>query len=418
MVEKDNDVQRRILADCTRLGKEMQEWTECLFHRRGSSVPPRDLHETIDPYHSDSEDDEIEEYIKDPITSGRIYLQDAITVVYRLAAKLGAVSREQHDAPLFEFEKSRLVSSASSYICMVVFPPGSPLSRVSGPPCATVAQARRTACYQACAELFGLNCLDYRLFPLPTNFTSSPNRSAVPPNLMESQIIDEDAKASFQDSNAEIKSFGTHCYLRKNPNFWDQADLTTCERLYPTVIMTHHPDGPSQPHSPIMILTRYPLPSLPTFTLFFSGIPGSVHFTQGAPSVVAGGRLEDLRLYTIRICRAITNKPFVCLLKKMPYFFAPLGSTWEAPPDSSPQNGNYANVVDHIPWDLVALAARNWVVPLTSTDLHGITKEVQDAVIQDRWAEFTRRYDAIRMRPDLTPMSKPLDSPVSHLYPS
>jgi endoribonuclease Dicer len=271
-------------------------------------------------------------------------------------------------------------------------------------------------CYQACAELFHLNCLDYRLFPLPKNITSSRDTNTVPTDSIESHAIDEEAKAPIQDTNAEIKSLGTHCYLRKKPDFWDQVDATTCDRLYPTVISTNHSNNLSQPHSPILILTRNPLPSLPNFTLFFSGIPGTVRFTQGASFEVGDDRLEDLHLYTIRICRAIANKPFVCPLKKMQYFFAPLGSTWEAPPYSSSQNGSYPNVVNHIPWDLVALAANSWVVPLASRNLQSITKDVEDAVIQDRWVEFTRRYDVVRMRPDLTPMNKPLDSPVSHCY--
>lgn len=413
MLERGNDAQRRILADCTQLGVEMQEWTERLSHQRGSSVPPRDLHETVNPYHSDSEDDESGECIKDPTTSGRIYLQDAITVIYRLVANLGTICHEEPDAPLFEFEESRLASSASpSYICTVVFPPGLPVPKVSGPSCQTIAQARRAACYQACAKLFNLNCLDYRLFPLPTRITSLRETSTDSPDLMESHGIDEDA--NFRDSNVGIKALGTHCYLRKKPDFWNQVDAMTCGRLYPTVISTNHSDDLSQPHSPILILTRNPLPPLPSFTLFFSGIPGTVHFTHGASFEVGDDRLKDLHLYTMRICRAIANKPFVCSLKKIQYFFAPLGPTWETPLDSSPQDGNYPNVTSHIPWDLVALAANSWVVPLASMSPQGITKDVEDAVIQDRWVEFTRRYDVVRMRPDLTPMSKPLDSPVSH----
>jgi endoribonuclease Dicer len=51
MAERGNDVHRRILADCTQLSVEMQEWIERQFHDQGYSVPPQSLHETTNPYH-------------------------------------------------------------------------------------------------------------------------------------------------------------------------------------------------------------------------------------------------------------------------------------------------------------------------------------------------------------------------------
>jgi endoribonuclease Dicer len=413
MVQRGNDVHRRILSDCTQLSVDMQEWTERLFHDPGSSVPPRSLHETTNPYHSDSEDDESDNYIKDPITSGRIYLQDAVTVVYRLAASLGDSNDEHHDPPLFEYEKSwDAIGSSPTYICTVSFPPGSPVTKVSGPSCASISHARRAACYQACLELFNRNLLDYRLFPLPTSVVS--HRDTMPPEPTEPDVSKEDAnKFPPPDLNA-VKILGTHCYPRKKPDFWDQSETAKCNRLHPTVIFTYYSDDSSRPYGPLLILTRHPLPPLPSFNLFFSNIPGVIHFMQGASFEVDEDRLEDIHLYTIRICRAIANKPFVCPLERMPYFFAPLAPTWKAPMDSSSRKWKHPNVVKHIPWDLVTLAANSWVVPLVSRNLRSMTKDVEDAVIQDRWVEFTRRYDVVRLRPDLTPMSKPVDSPVCY----
>ena len=50
---------------------------------------------------------------------------------------------------------------------------------------------------------------------------------------------------------------------------------------------------------------------------------------------------------------------------------------------------------------------------LNTQDLQTLIADTEDAVIQDRWAEFTRKYYCIRMRPDLNPFSKPEDSLVS-----
>ena len=414
MVERGNDVHRRILSDCTQLSVEMQGWTERFFHDRGSSVPPRSIHETPNPYHSDSEDDESSDYIKDPTTSGRIYLQDAITVIYRLAASLGTINDEQPDLALFEYSESRETAGAlPKYICTIIFPPGSPLSKVSGPLCASMPQARRVACYQACVELYSRNVLDYRLFPLSTRVISHRDRVLVPLGRTELYFNkDNDLDIHPQVPNADVKITGAHCYPRKKPDFWDGSKNAGCDRLYPTVIFTNYSDDPSRPYGPLLILTKQPLPPLPSFKLFFSNIPGTIHLTQGASFEVDENRLEDIYLYTLRICRAISNKPFVCSLEKMQYFFAPLSPTWKAPTDASSKKWKHPNVVKHIPWELVTLAANSWVVPLASRNLRSMTKDVEDAVIQDRWVEFTRRYDVVRIRSDLTPLSKPVDSPV------
>jgi endoribonuclease Dicer len=414
MAERGNDAHRRILSDCTKLSIEMQSWTERLFHDPGSSVPPRSLHETSNPYHSESEDDVSDDYIKDPTTSGRIYLQDAITVVYRLAANLGNINDEQADPSLFEYEKSQEAAGTSpTYVCTVILPPGSPVSKVSGPSCMSVPHARRAACYQACVELFDRNVLDYRLFPLSTNYIGHQSATSIPSGQTGPHLNTADINISPPDPHTETKAFGTHCYPRKKPDFWDQSGTGNFDCLYPTVITTDYSDDSSHPYSPLMILTRQPLPHLPSFRLFFSNIPGVVHLTQGASFKVDEEHLEDLHQYTIRICRAIANKPFTCPLEKMQYFFAPLAPTWKAPRDSLSKR--YPNVSTHIPWDLVTLAANSWVVPLASRSMR---KDVEDAVIQDRWVEFTRRYEVVRMRPDLTPMSKPLDSPVCLSCPS
>lgn len=399
MVERGNDVHRRILADSTLLDNEMQGWTEHVVRNYGNRVPPPSLHETTDPYHSDSDDDEADDCIRDPTTGGRIYLRDAITVVYRLAASLG--NTNNGDESLFQFQEfPESIDTPPRFICTVTFPKGSPISLIDGPSCTSFSQARRAACFKACQELFNRNVLDYRLFPLPRD----PNC-----HLDEPSDATEDAISAI-----ESKSSGTKNYPRKKPEFWGASNDTSRNRLYPTVVSTSYSDDPSRPYAPLLILTRHPLPPLPSFKLFFSTVPGTVHLTQGAFFEVDEDRLKDIHFYTLRLCRTIANKPFECPLEKMQYFFAPLEAT--VLPVLTSKKWKHPNVFKHIPWQLVTLAANNWIVPLASRNVRSLTKDVEDAVVQDRWVEFTRRYDVVRMRPDLTPLSKPIDSPVRKLY--
>lgn len=415
MVERSNDVHRRILSQITQLDSDMLRWTETVCNRPQSSIPPRTLRETINSYHSDSEEDEDDErgeFIKDPTTSGRIYAQDATTVLYRFAAALGSTDEEAAERPLFEYEEEQ---TTRAYICTILLP-GSPVHKMSGPTRLSMSHSRRAACYQACVELSNQGFLSYRLFPLPSNVAARHEQELNGSGPAVNDLANMECLPP-QTMSTENKSLGTRCYPRKTPDFWSNTESIPSTYLYPTVISTNHSDDASQPHAPILILTRQPLPVLSNFKLFFSGVPALVRFTRGAAFQVDEARLHDIYMYTIRICRAIANKPFVCSLGNMPYFFAPVAPAWEEPGGDLAlvdQRWELPNVVDLIPWDLVALAARDWVVGLKLGNLEELVKDVEDAVIQDRWVEFTRRYDAVKMRPDLSPLSKPADSPVCY----
>jgi len=389
MVERASVVHRRILSQSTQLDHDMQEWSNILCQSQGSSVPPQTLRETIIPYHSDS-GDEADEFIEDPTTRGRIYLEDATVVIYRFAASVQCIDERKLHQPLFKFGEKR---GGRAY-CTIMLP-GSPIHGVSGSHSFSVSHARRAACYKACLELHKKGFLDYRLFPLPSR-------------IREQQPAGVDFSTEHPSINMNNKVLGTHCYLRKKPYFWSDKDSATITSLYPTIISTDHPP---QRHASMLILTRRPLPTFESFNIFFSGIPSVVWLKPGAEFQLDEARLNDVYRYTIRICRAIANKPFVCPLTNMTYFFAPLGPTWKEGPINP---WELPNVVNHIPWNLVSLAAQKWVVELRSDEHGSMAKDIEDAVIQDRWVEFTRRYEAVIMRTDLSPLSKPIDSPVRH----
>ncbi|GAW07656.1 Dicer-like protein 1 [Lentinula edodes] len=58
---------------------------------------------------------------------------------------------------------------------------------------------------------------------------------------------------------------------------------------------------------------------------------------------------------------------------------------------------------------------KNWTIPPDSDILPAFdpivvgTRVYEDALIQDRWTQYTRRYDAVKIRLDLNPLSKPRD---------
>lgn len=389
LAERGNEIHRRILFQITHLDAKMLRWTESICNTLQSSVPPYKLRECVASYHSDDDDDDdlTREFLRDPTTSSRIYLEDATTVVYRFSSKLSCdgegVNAEQ---TLFEFEDERKAfDMPHKYVCTVLLPE-TPVHRTSGPPSISRAIARRAACYKVCESLAKTGLLDYRLFPLSSNLTAK----------------NEPALDLSNDKG------GARSYIRKHPDFWINTGSKSTELLYP-IIISDYADEAMQPHSPFLILTRQPLPVLASFKLFFAGVSATVNFKRGAPFHPIDIHLTNLYLYTVRLVRIITNKPYACPMANMMYFFAPLTVKWSSLKDNTIV---LPSVVEHIPWDLVALAGNKFAVPLKNGTLGDVEQDIKGAVIQDRWVEFTRRYDAVRMRPDLTPLSKPLDSPV------
>jgi len=401
MVERGNDIHRRISSRITNLDADMLRWTEVLCNSAGSSVPPQSLRETINPYHSESDgEDEDEqggtpgEYIQDPTTGGRIYLQDATTVIYRYASRMQ--SKGTTNRRLFEFQDiHKEFGIPRAHICSIDLP-GTPINKIAGDTLPSKAEARRSACFRACEKLYNLGSLDCQLVPLPCN--------------LRAQHEYERNKNSEKDSFPEIKQSGTRSYLRKLPNFWKNIPTTIPSVLYPTIVYTAAPSEGSHSFGPIVILTREPLPSLHSFRIFFSGIPIHIHFQKALPIQVDETRIKDIHAYTVRICRTIMNKALVCSLEETAYFFLPLPIDWCLPLDN---DMGIPDIVETIPWDLVSLAGQHWAVPIKRTSAEDLVNDLQDAVVQDRFIEFTRRYKVAKLRRDLTPLSKPTDSPVS-----
>ncbi|THH17944.1 hypothetical protein EW146_g2946 [Bondarzewia mesenterica] len=392
-----------------RLDVPLQLWAEKVASSPRGAVPPRELHETHDPYLSESEDeDEPDSYIKDPTTSGRIRLQDATGIIYRFASAVKDTDDDFADIPLFEFQDITCEGNAQrQFVCTVNLPAAVPITHIRGRPCASISLARRVACFETCSALFDQGLLDYHFFPQPLNSSAFRNGA---PDI--SEVLEDDIATLPPKGSSQNKLNGTRCYPRKQPDFWSNtlAAKPNPDCLYPVIVVADRYLNSNEPYGPMMVLTRLPLPSISNFKLFDSGVATDVHLRKGAAFDIDQQRLHDLYRYTIRVCRTLLNKPFVCPLDRMPYFFAPVKLSWEGVSDQTDYRWRLPKVVDAIPWDLVSLAAKHWVVPLQSGSVEAIATDVTDAIIQDRWVEFTRRHYVICVRPDLTPLSKPPDS--------
>lgn len=213
------------------------------------------------------------------------------------------------------------------------------------------------------------------------------------------------------EKKAAVASSSVFRYPRKRPDFWtDIAPLPSrAGRLYATILSIRDLNGTH--HAPILVLTREPLPDLPDFSVFSSGLSTTVNLKRASPIDYNEEQLSALYGYTTRVFRVITNKPFTCPVDNLPYLLAPLDNSFGL---YAAQHGSLTElqVDEHIPWEAIQLAADEFIVPLVSDGNLSKNDFAADAVVQDRKVEFTNRYYITKVRRDLTPLSKADDSPV------
>uniref|UniRef100_A0A0W0FCG8 RNase III domain-containing protein n=1 Tax=Moniliophthora roreri TaxID=221103 RepID=A0A0W0FCG8_MONRR len=391
LVQKKCARQRRTLSRISQTSSALRQWASALPYPTGSAVPPEIQQDPIDSYLSDSdeEDDAILEYIEDATTGGLITPRNATSVLYSFLSRYGPAA-PGYDS-LFEFDEVG-GGYLKGYTCRVVLP-GLPINCSWSSVSTSKAYARRRASHECCLELFKAGLLDYRFFP--------PSQKRLR-NFEKSFVIPPDALPPLGDVYS-----GNRTYARKAPEFWTHAAMINPTRLFPLIIrvMISHSSIPH--HAPMLMLTSQPLPDLPSFKVYFSGIPVEIHLEKAATITVDDRRLQDLHMYTMRVWRNIRNRAFVCPRDKMLYFFAPLRG------DEVVKKGNPTLLPDisgAISWDSIALAAQHYAVPMKFGSVDDVTLDIEDAVIQDRWAQFTRRYDVVRLRPDLSPLSPPFET--------
>jgi endoribonuclease Dicer len=334
-------------------------------------------------------------FILDPTTSCRLYSHHAHEVIGRVAAELAKSDQTWHDQPIFEYEQSQ----DGSAICTLTFPSGAPFQRISGFEYHSRTDAKRSACYQTCRKLFDQGLLDHHHFPL----NDSDLRST-----LTNKSASSGGEPTLTNLDENVKRNGVQSYPRRSPVFWTNSFMVS-DQLYPTVILPQQ----GSDLTPIVLLTRLPLPHMPSFDLFFSGAPIHICFQNGCPFSLDHDKIRDLRRYTLRLHRIIGNKPFVCDQKSMPYFLAPLSPSW-ADTSNQHRKSSWAlpDVLSHIPWNAVILAASKAFVHMKTDSTQCIEAEFNDSVVQDRWVEYTRRYFTLKVRHDLSPLHKPSEEEV------
>lgn len=215
------------------------------------------------------------------------------------------------------------------YIASVVLPDGSPIKTIQGIPQRTKQLARCSAAFEACRILIQRGYIDKHLQPafarkLPTM------RSA-------RLALSADKKSEYE--------------MLVKPRFWSLClGPEPPAVLYQTTISLSQPAALGHPSRPLILLSRNPLPDIPSAPLFFGGGQTStVRLSPSQPSLeVTSEEIVALSGFTLRLFAHVFSKQYEAEPHELPYFIAPCSV-------SKDQN---EGGVSNIDWEVVNYVAR------------------------------------------------------------
>ena len=192
--------------------------------------------------------------------------------------------------------------SSGSYLYEVQLPSRSPIQSFVGKPSIRKAQAKRSAAFEACVQLFQAGFLNDQLVPI--------YHSRKLPLMRNAALA------------LNMKKTGKYT-MRAKPNIWEKGRETTPMKLYAVVLDVS--DSLDRPHRPLVLLTRIPLPDLPEFPLFLSARRQTLVRTTSISEAISVSpeRLEKLTVFTLRIFNDVFNKEYEFDVQKVSYWLAP-----------------------------------------------------------------------------------------------
>ncbi|KAL1739966.1 hypothetical protein HDZ31DRAFT_48445, partial [Schizophyllum fasciatum] len=384
LAERGKPMHRRITEGLTQSNADLGRWMMTLFANR-TLAPQGPLGlPSATQYVPDHDDDDNEKDIVlvNATTGGRLNAHEAVSAIYTYAATLGVAP----NVAILELRWLR-EGNCAGFTC-TVYLPGSPAPVVLGPLASSRWQARRAACVQACKNLYQHGALDSRYF----------RHRRIP------------GAGALTYSKPTGGASGS-TYTRRVPPFWGEcARAPASDGVYPVVVECLERGGPER-YRPLVLLTRHPLPDLPTTRVYEVPNVREVRVRRAEPLQLDDERRLLLTRYTERTIRTTANKEFTCASGEMLWTVAPLLSGWQ-----SPGAGAALDISGDIDWQGMEASVEDLYLPIQRGTPDELAAYMSDGVVQGRRSEMTRRYFFVRVRRDLTPLSKPADSPREALY--
>jgi endoribonuclease Dicer len=265
------------------------------------------------------------------------------------------------------------------FICEVILPEESPIRGAIGRPCSTKQVAKCSAAFETCLLLRKGKYLDEYLSPIFTKQLPA----------MRNALLALDS--------GKCEAYG----MRTKPDCWAAGSIPA--ELFVTVLNLDNPESLDRASQPLALLTRLPVPQLPSFALHFGrGKNSPVQCSSISKSLkVDLSVVHQLNIFSLCIFDDVFSKGYESDTTKMPYFLAPVQPQAGYNPSADPS--------DLIAWDILksiddyqtAQGDQPWenMTWKTQTD-----EFFQDKYIVDPW-DGSRKLWTV----GLAPQYKPLD---------
>jgi endoribonuclease Dicer len=194
---------------------------------------------------------------------------------------------------------------SKQFIGEVILPEESPIRGTIGRTASTKQVAKCSAAFETCLLLIKGKYLDERLRPIYAK--------QLP--VMRNALLAVDSK--------KREAYD----MRTKPKLWAAGEVS--DELFMSILKLDTPQSLDRPTQPLALLTRSPMPDLPSFPLHFG--EGRRSLVQcialSNPLKVSSSILTQINAFTLCIFDDVFSKLYESDSSKMPYFLAPLKDT-------------------------------------------------------------------------------------------
>ncbi|SPN98560.1 related to Sms-3 endoribonuclease Dicer (Helicase with RNase motif) [Cephalotrichum gorgonifer] len=270
-----------------------------------------------------------------------------------------------------------VMAVGKEYVAQVILPDKSPIQTKNGCPQPNKHAARCSAAFELCKDLIREKYIDEHLQPI--------FKKKLPAMRNARLAISSNKKSQYK--------------MLLKPAIWSHVGPS--DHLYCTALTLENPTAVGRATCPLLLLTRYPLPTLPDIPLFFGGGENSlVRQTQLSSTlcVSKGGEgstrvLESLNDFTLRVFHDVFSKRFEAASNELPYFLAP---------SCKDHDCHFSQMVpqDAIDWQAIQTVVENEVLELGEEDNPEIF--YKDRFVIDPY-DGGRKLYSVKVRQDLKP---------------
>ena len=225
------------------------------------------------------------------------------------------------------------------FVCEVILPENSPLRSATGRPSANKSIAKRSAAFEACILLRKGKHLDSNFLPTCHKQLPAMRNALLALNLKKTNAYD----------------------MRLKPSVWEDNWGGVPDKLYLTTFELAISEGFRRRFSPLGMLTRTRLPSIPSFLLHLdAGLTSDVLCSSLATCLeVDASTLDKLTAFTFRIFQDVFAKEYEEDEARISYWLAPLlGGRSVSREDSDPvklidwKTLNFVHAYEQLEWTI------------------------------------------------------------------